>query len=220
MFTRRIPALCAALILSLAAGAFAQAQAAPSADQQAMIQQMQQSFQTIMQNMQAKGIDPQTFFQQMQNGADPADIQQQLVDKGIIDQKTIDQLQGTMQRFAMTSIKQEMQVGSDDEWNAIQPLVQKAMTAAAELNRGRPGAAAGFMPAQAGAQSDVAKAVRDLRAALKDPGTPNDQIASLLKTLRDARDRARADLNEAQNNLKSVLTVRQEGVLLFYGILE
>ena len=62
----------------------------------------------------AKGIDPRTFFQQMQDGADPADIQKQLLSQGLIDQKTLDQLQSNMLALTASRIKSQLGVTDAD----------------------------------------------------------------------------------------------------------
>ncbi|MGA2231703.1 MAG: hypothetical protein ABSH22_12460 [Tepidisphaeraceae bacterium] len=198
--------------------ALAQNQAGPSPEQQAMIQQMQQSFQMIMQNMQAKGMDPQQLFQEMQNGADPADIQQELIDKGILDQATFMQMQANVQKFAYSQIRTQLNITSDDEWAALEPMIQKVLESIGAVDRTSP--LAGVIISKSASAADLAKATRDLRAAIKDPNTSGDQFATLLKAYRDARDAARAELNQARSELTSVLTVRQEGVLTTLGVLE
>ena len=55
--------------------------------------------------MQQRGIDPQEFFgdirQQIQDGKlDPADIQKVMLDKGIIDQQMVTQMQTALQRIS------------------------------------------------------------------------------------------------------------------------
>jgi hypothetical protein len=200
-----------------------QTQNAPSADQQKMIEQMQETFQTIMQNMQAKGIDPMQFFQQIQNGADPADIQKQLVDRGIIDQATLTQMQTNMQKLTTSRIRDQLEVTDDTEWAALEPLVQHVMAAMAAVNRtggGMGGGMAGFMTMQSPAAANLAKASRQLRAVLQDPTTPAQQVASLLQTYRDARTRVQDELTAARIELSSVLTVRQEATLSAMGLLD
>src|SRR5215510_702640 len=104
------------------------AQPQQAEDPQAVMQEMRQQ---ILQNMAARGIDPQQFFQEigqkMQNGSlDPADIQKLMIDKGIIDQKMIDRMQTAMQSGMMSNIRE--QLGStDDEWKVLLPKIQKVV---------------------------------------------------------------------------------------------
>ena len=66
----------------------------------------------------------------------------------------------------------------------------------------------------------MGKASADLRTALENKDTPADQINAKLTALREARDKARAEVAAAQKELKEVLTPRQEAVLVTMGMLE
>src|SRR3954453_21447754 len=82
---------------------------APDAQQD----QMQQLRMQIMQNMAAKGINPAEFFQdirqKIQDGTmDPADVQNTLMEKGIIDQKMMTQVQTSIQSTALNSIRKQL----------------------------------------------------------------------------------------------------------------
>jgi hypothetical protein len=194
--------------------------AGPPPEEQTAMQQMRDTFQTILQNMIAKGIDPRTFFQQIQDGADPADIQKQLVSQGLIDQTTLDQLQSNMLALTASRIKSQLGV-TDIEWNAVWPLVQKVITAASAVNGTRPGGGmARFFTPQTAAGADLSKATNALTAAAKDPSTTVDDLAVRLRQFRDARAKARQELDAARRDLQAVLTIRQEGILTSMGILE
>jgi len=207
--------LCAAFIC---ASGYGQNQPASSPEDQALQQQLQENFGTIMQNMMAKGIDPRQFFQKLQEGADPAEIQQQLVDQGIIDQKTLTQMQSTMQKLTNNTIRQQLEA-SDDEWAVLQPLIQKVMAASSAAGQqGMP--MARFMTGQSPAAKKLSKAKQALAAAIKDANTTPGQFATALQAVRDARRDAGKELAAAQHELVSVLTVRQEGVLASMGIIE
>ncbi len=75
-------------------------------------------------------------------------------------------------------------------------------------------------PDQDQPQSDVQQKLSDLRSALQDKDTSADQIKSKLAALRDARTKAKADLVKAQNNLRDMLTVRQEATMVMMNVLE
>ncbi len=118
MYKRIIALLCLAVAgLAVSARAQAQDQAAMD-DQMAMAQAMQPMFQTIMQNMQDKGIDPRQFFQQMQNGTDPAEMEKQLLDQGLIDQKTIDQA-ADVQTIQSRSLKRQLDATDEAVENTV-----------------------------------------------------------------------------------------------------
>jgi hypothetical protein len=80
------------------------------------------------------------------------------------------------------------------------------------------GAAAGGADAQP--VSDVQAKLKDLQTALDNKDTSADDIKTKLQAYRDAKTAAKADLAKAQDDLKSVLTQRQEAVLVTMGILE
>jgi hypothetical protein len=102
----------------------------------------------------------------------------------------------------------------------LQPKVQKLLTASAAVQQtGQAGMMASMMGGQP-SNSGVTKALRDLRAAVKDPKTSSETLASRLQAWREAHDKAKADLVAAQKDLTDLLTVRQEGVLMMMGMLQ
>jgi hypothetical protein len=222
MWKRSMPAL---VLILLVVASFARAQTTAPADtpptvEQAVTQQMRDTFQTIVQNMIAKGIDPRAFFQQIRDGADPADIQKQLVSQGLIDQKTLDELQSNM--LALTAIRIQRQLDmNDDDWKAIWPLVQKVITAQSALSGTRPGTGmARFFTAQTPAGADLTTATKKLTAAAADSHADTNELTNRLREFRDAKAKAQQDLDAARGDLQSVLTIRQEGILTSLGILE
>ena len=132
---------------------------------------------------------------------------------------------------------------SDDEWSVIQPLLEKVQTAQRATMAGRsfgggfgrrgggggggggagggasPGAEGGASPANRPSRFDSPEADA-LRTALASDGTSNDEIKTKLQALRDARKKATADLEQAREDLKKVLTLRQEATLVQMGVLE
>jgi len=220
---KQLTACVLLLVAVLSASARAQEQQGPSDDQMAMMQAMQPLFQTMMQNMMAKGIDPGTFFRQMQDGVDPAEIQKQLIDQGLIDQKTLDQVQANVQGILSNSIKRRLEA-TDEEWKTLWPLIQKVMAASAAVNGTRGGGAGmmmgGFLTGSSSGPTDLSKATHTLRDVLKDPGNGAGRVAAALKDYRDARAKAAVQLDAARQDLIAILTVRQEATLADMGILE
>jgi hypothetical protein len=217
---KRLPVSLLFSVVLLSASVRAQEQP-PSDDRMAMMQAMQPAIQTVMANMQAKGIDPQQFFQKiMQNGFDFSEIQKQLLDQGLIDQKTIDQVQANVQSVQSDSIKRRLNA-TDEEWKTLWPMIQRVMKASAAVNgMGGGGAVGGLMAGLPPAGTDLARATSALRSAIKDPATNSDQFATVLKDYRDARAKALTELEAARHDLISTLTIRQEGTLTTMGILE
>jgi hypothetical protein len=82
-------------------------------------------------------------------------------------------------------------------------------------DRGGPGGPGGPM-----ANSAVQKAVHHLNDVLRTPDAKPDDIKAAVAAVRDARTKTKTDLGKAQDDLKSVVSSRQEAILLAMGILE
>jgi hypothetical protein len=118
----------------------------------------------------------------------------------------------------------------DDEWTAMQPLVEKVFaaqmaSATRGFGRGRGGPGGGGGRGQGGgsdtqASSPVQTAARDLTTALEKQDTPPDQIQAKLVALRAAKAKAKTELEAAQKALQEVLQPRQEAVLVSMGMLD
>jgi hypothetical protein len=68
--------------------------------------------------------------------------------------------------------------------------------------------------------SPVATKAQELQTTLQNKDTPPDELKQKLSELRQARTKAKADLGKAQEELREIVTVRQESVLVTIGILE
>jgi Spy/CpxP family protein refolding chaperone len=131
----------------------------------------------------------------------------------------------------MDQLKQQLGA-TDDEFAAIQPKIEAVMTLQRDANPGRfgmfggrggrgRGGDANAAPGGATTQpSGVQAAMTDLENTLNDQSAGADQIKSKLDALRDARTKAKQDLAQAQADLKSVLTQRQEAVLVLRNLLD
>jgi septal ring factor EnvC (AmiA/AmiB activator) len=88
--------------------------------------------------------------------------------------------------------------------------------------RGGRGAGGGGAPAAAPATptNDVEKARAALQATLDDTGAKPEAIKEKLAALRDAKEKVRQELDKATTDLKSVLSVRQEALLVVAGTFE
>jgi hypothetical protein len=128
-----------------------------------------------------------------------------------------------MRERYMNSIKEQLKA-DDDEWKVLSPKIEKLMNAQRDSRAGgggfRGGRPGGGTPADNQPTTPVAKASADLRTVLENKDTPAEDIAKKLAALREARDKARADLAAVQKELKDVLTQRQEAVLVTMGMLE
>ena len=114
---------------------------------------------------------------------------------------------------------------TDDEWKVLQPKLEKVMTARRDTMGGGFGGFGGGRRGDdnnSGSQqrSAVQTASSDLRTTLENKDATPEEINAKLKALRDAREKAKADLAAAQKDLKEVITPRQEAVLVTIGMLE
>ncbi|MDD5350595.1 MAG: hypothetical protein PHQ12_10325 [Chthoniobacteraceae bacterium] len=142
----------------------------------------------------------------------------------------MDQFRQWMHETMKTSLK-----ATDEEWSVIEPLLEKVETKQREAlvgrfaafggrrggNRGgdrggdrgaRPG---GDRPAPA-----VSPETEALKTALETEGTAPADIKAKLEALRASRKKAAAELDQAREDLRKVLTLRQEAALVTFGILE
>jgi len=150
-------------------------------------------------------------------------------------------------RQQMQDRMREAMGATPDEWALLQPKIEKIqqLQRAASAGRGGmallygnrnntadPNAAAGGRGGRGnrgqGANgttgndppSPVATKAQELQTTLQNKDTPPDELKQKLSELRQARTKAKADLGKAQEELREIVTVRQESVLVTIGILE
>ncbi len=190
------------------------------------VQEMMSIGQTMFQRMNDAGIDMQSLGQQFQDGTlDPDSFQQMLRDKGVIDDALESRMQKTSTKLALNIIKQALN-STDEEWTILLPKLQKVVDATAALGPvgmglGTQSANRGFgMMGNASPDSPVIKALNALKAEIANTDSNNSKVGIRLDEYRKIRDQARKDLLALQDNLKGVLTIRQEGILVALGILQ
>ena len=132
---------------------------------------------------------------------------------------------------------------SDDEWKVLQPRIEKVQTLARATRggggmgfmmmggqRGGPGGGPSDRPPSDRPQSDrpqsdrpqseVEKTSEALQKVLENKDAPAAEIKTALAALREARAKARAELETAQKELREVVTVRQEAQFVAMGLLD
>ena len=144
-------------------------------------------------------------------------------------------------RQMMEQRMQEMLGATDVEWKVLGPRVMKVQ----ELSRqagaggrgmmfgrgmrggpGGPGAPGGNRPGgrRPGGTNreltEVEKAQQALQTTLDNTAATPDAIKTQLTQLRAAREKAKQNLAKAQQDLRQVLTVRQEATLVLMGMLD
>ncbi|MGE3312076.1 MAG: hypothetical protein AB7O66_19090 [Limisphaerales bacterium] len=142
-----------------------------------------------------------------------------------------------MQERLMTMYRERLEITSDDEWKAIQPLVAKVGEARREVGTGfgrnlfRPpgggrggdqggggGGGGGNGGRRGGFGGEPSAEEAALEKAIESKASAAD-IKTALAKLRDSKKAKEAKLAEAQENLRKVLTVRQEAQAVLAGLL-
>lgn len=135
------------------------------------------------------------------------------------------------QQRMMDRYREELEITKDDEWQAIEPLIQKVMDARMAASSGRFGRG-GFgrrnrggdtaqndqqnRPRRFGAQPSAAEEA--LQKAVDDKAS-NDELKTAIAKYTADRKAKEADLEKAQDALRKVLTVRQEAIATLNGLL-
>lgn len=137
-----------------------------------------------------------------------------------------------MQERIMEMYRERLEITSDDEWKAIQPLVAKVTEARREVGSGfgrnmfRPpgggrggdqgGGNAGRRGPGGFGEPSAEEAALDKAIESKAPAS---DIKNAMAKLRESKKAKEAKLAAAQENLRKVLTVRQEAQALLAGLL-
>jgi hypothetical protein len=129
-----------------------------------------------------------------------------------------------MQQMLLERYKEMLEVTDNDEWSAIKPLIQKVMEARlagfAGMGRGMMGGPGrggpgGGPPGMFGQTMPEAEA---LQKAI-DAKASKAEIKAALGKFVAARQAKKSELLQAQDNLRKVLTTRQEATAILNGLL-
>jgi hypothetical protein len=124
------------------------------------------------------------------------------------------------QQRMLDQTRETLNITNDEEWSAIEPLIQKVMdarrAAAQAGGMGMRGFGGRGGPGGAGAQSDAE--LESLQKLLTDQA-PTPQVNAALTKYRAAHKEKQAKLEAAQAALKSVLSIRQEAQAVVMGLL-
>jgi len=121
------------------------------------------------------------------------------------------------QQRMLEQTRKSLSVTNDDEWAALQPLVQKVMDARREVGFG-----GGMGPGGPGGRGRPGAQASSEQQALQktiDDGAPTAQIKEALAKYRAAHTDKQAKLATAQTNLRNVLTMKQEAQAVLLGLL-
>jgi hypothetical protein len=133
----------------------------------------------------------------------------------------------------------QQQLGAtDQEWRVLGPCVMKVSELRRELSGfgrggmfggmfggGRRGGPQGDRPggrqgAPAREQTEVEKALEQLRTLLENTSATSGEIKKQLTAVRAAKEKAKQKLVVAQQELRKMVTLRQEGQLMLMGMLD
>jgi len=119
---------------------------------------------------------------------------------------------------------------TDEEWKVLRPRIEKVQTLSSELRgrgglvlrsmRRRPSRQVQGRPEAAREPTGVEKALQELRTVLDNEEAKPQEIKKALSALRGAREKVKQQLARAQEELRGLLTVRQEAQLVLMGMLD
>jgi len=137
-----------------------------------------------------------------------------------------EQMQRMMTERQIARIKEALQP-SEGEWKALEPKVTKVLTLSRQTG-GMGGMGMGMFSRRPGAQgpetprdqTPVAKSLEELRKVLENKEAKSEEIKAKLTALREAKEKAKKELVQAQQNLRKGLAARQEAQLVLMGVLD
>jgi hypothetical protein len=120
----------------------------------------------------------------------------------------------------MNRLRDRFEVTDDAEWQLISERITKVM----DLRRSTLGGGARFRAGGGnssgnGASAGQANPEQDALAAAVTDKLPDAEVKARLERLRAARKESEAKLDQAREDLRAVLTVRQEAIAVLAGIL-
>ncbi|HUS57238.1 MAG TPA: hypothetical protein VM141_01180 [Planctomycetota bacterium] len=123
-------------------------------------------------------------------------------------------------------LKETLKV-SDEDWKVLGPMVEKVQALARDLSGagarmllGRRGGEAQPQPENAPEQSPVILAAQALQTLLENEAATVNEIKAKLTAYREAREKAKEEVDKAKAALLEAVTPRQEAQLVLMGVLE
>lgn len=160
-------------------------------------------------------------------------------DRGTRDPEQMRQRMEEFRTQMATRLKESLGA-NDEEWKVLQPRIEKVQNLARQSRGGGMGGMMGGRggfggdrgrreggdrpqtdrPASDRPQSDVELKSDALQKVLQNKEAKPEEIKAALSGLREARAKARAELETAQKELREVVTLRQEAQLVTMGMLD
>jgi len=123
-----------------------------------------------------------------------------------------------MATFRLACVHKEFDIPEGDEWNVLGPRIMKVIKLqmwSAQAYDAQPQRVA---DAPIDPDSPLAAPAKNLKMVLEGRG-PDSELKTVMMQYRDALKKVRDDLQQSQNDLKKVLTIRQEAILMKMGVL-
>jgi hypothetical protein len=156
---------------------------------------------------------------------------------GKMDPEAVKQMAEKMRTGMYDGLKKQLGT-PDDEWKVLQPLIEKVVNLSMQVRVNSTGIASmlmgggggggrrgmgGFMTGLFGGGTEptaIDTANENLQKVLDNKESTKEDLRAALSTLREARAKARVELEAAQKELRELLSVRQEAQLVSMGILD
>jgi len=126
------------------------------------------------------------------------------------------------QQMFMDNVKSRLNFTNDTDWAAVQPLVQKVMDARREVGFGGFGRFGGRNGGGDNARRNAFNQPNPDAEALQkalDDNVPTAQVKAMLEKYRASRKDKQTKLEQAQDDLRKVLSLRQEAQAVLLGLL-
>jgi len=133
------------------------------------------------------------------------------VGSGATMQERAKAMQDWQRERIIENLKQQLG-GSEEEWKVVQPRLD-----AVYLLRNPP---MSFAPEDVSASALVFRLTTELQQLVSVKETKPEEIKTKLTALRAAKEQVRQELSKAQQNLRQILTIRQEAILVLNRLLD
>ena len=142
------------------------------------------------------------------------------------------QLQQQIQQRLLDNLRQQLDITNDAEWGAVEPLILKVgQDWMSSTLGGGLGGLRGMFGNRGGGQGGRGRSLADLSLGQPDPtadalrnaidaNAPTEQLKAALARYREAQKRKADELAKNREELRQVLTIRQEAILVSMGILD
>lgn len=123
-------------------------------------------------------------------------------------------------RQQMSKMNQDMLGATDDEWKVLQPKFDKVAKLQQEQWMASAAQYVIYTSDEEAKLSDIQKTAGDLAKLLKNKDVKPEDVKKALEAYRNAKAKAKEELDKARKELKELLTVAQEAKLVLRGMLE